>query len=113
MGPFRIDSTGGKHKISRRFVLFKNLKTRFVSCSAVVNFGVHGAIVLYGISWYTESYYRGFLLYLHGFVTLGSLLIMVIIDIELKKKYPENRVISPCPADNLSVGARTTKYESL
>ena len=30
----------------------------------VVNFGVHGSIVLYGISWYTESYYKGFLLYM-------------------------------------------------
>ena len=34
------------HKISGRFVLFKNLITRFGSCSAFVNFGVHGAIVL-------------------------------------------------------------------
>ena len=28
-----------------------------------MNFGVHGSIVLYRISWYTESYYKGFLLY--------------------------------------------------
>ena len=26
-------------------------------------FGVHGSIVFYRISWYTESYYKGFLLY--------------------------------------------------
>ena len=30
---------------------------------SIVNFGVQGPIVLYGISCYTESYYKGFLLY--------------------------------------------------
>ena len=50
-------------QITRKFVLFENLITRLGSKSAFVNFGVRGPIVLYRISWYTESYYKGFLLY--------------------------------------------------
>ena len=59
-------------QITRRCVLLQNLITRLGSQSAFVNFGVHGSIVLYRISWYTESYYKGFLLYFRTDLAMGT-----------------------------------------
>ena len=61
-------------QITRKFVLFKNLIARLGSKSAFVNFGVHGSIVLYRISWYTESYYKGFVLYWPFYIGLDILM---------------------------------------
>ena len=56
VGSFRVDGTGSKQTNYTKICFIQKPNNTIRVQMAFVNFGVHGSIVLYRISWYTESY---------------------------------------------------------
>ena len=63
VGSFRVDGTASKQTNYMKICFIQKPNNTIRVLIGLCKFGVHGCIVLYRISWYTESYYKGFLLY--------------------------------------------------
>ena len=64
VGSFRVDCTGSKQTNYTKICFIRKPNNTIRVLIGLCKFWGHGPIVLYRISWYTESYYKGFLLYL-------------------------------------------------